>query len=64
MKAVVRPLESTNCERDLMKLRILVRPHDPKAYDTDWHSRLWRWLESHPLEAQMHRRVVISEEGG
>jgi hypothetical protein len=40
MRAVVRPLESTYRERDLMKIRILVRPHDPKAYDTDWQSRL------------------------
>ena len=61
MKAVVRPLESTDCEGDLTKLRILVRPHDPKAYDTDWHSRLWRWLESRPLADQMHRWVVDAE---
>ena len=61
MIAVVRPLESTDCEGDLTKLRILVRPHDPKAYDTDWHSRLWRWLESRPLADQMHRWVVDAE---
>src|SRR5919107_199111 len=61
MRAVVRPLESTYRERDLMKLRILVRPHDPKAYDTDWQSRLWRWLESHPLADRMHRWVVDAE---
>src|SRR5918998_1822899 len=58
MKVIVRPLESSDLRRDLMKLRILVRPHDPKAYDTDWQSRLWRWLESHPLADRMHRWVV------
>lgn len=61
MKAVVRPLESTYRERDQKKLRILVRPHDPKAYDTDWQTRLWRWLERHPLADRMHRWVVDAE---
>lgn len=44
-----------------MKLRTFVRPHDPKAYDTDWQSCLWRWLESHPLADRMHRWVVDAE---
>ena len=44
-----------------MKLRILARPHDPNAYDADWHSRVWRWLESHPLADRMHRWVVDAE---
>ena len=41
-----------------MKLRILARPQDPNAYDADWQSRVWRWLESHPLADRMHRWVV------
>jgi hypothetical protein len=61
MKVVVRPLESTIHERDLMMLRTLVWPDDPNAYNTDWQSRLWRWLESHPLADQMHRWVVDAE---
>ena len=44
-----------------MKLRILARPHDPNAYDLDWQSRVWRWLESHPLADRMHRWVVDAE---
>jgi hypothetical protein len=44
-----------------MKLRILARPHDPQAYDTDWQLRVWRWLESHPLADRMHRWVVDAE---
>ena len=44
-----------------MKLRILARPHDPNAYDADWQSRVWRWLESHPLADRMHRWVVDAE---
>jgi hypothetical protein len=44
-----------------MKLRILARPHDPNAYDADWQSRVWCWLESHPLADQMHRWVVDAE---
>ena len=58
MKVVVRPLESTDLQRDLIKLRILARPHDPSAYDVDWQSRIWCWLESHPLADRMHRWVV------
>ena len=61
MTAVVRPLESTDLQRDLTKLRILARPHDPNCYDVDWLSRVWRWLESHPLADQMHRWVVDAE---
>src|SRR5829696_7962909 len=61
MKVVVRPLEGTDLQRDLIKLRILARPQDPNAYDADWQSRVWRWLESHPLADQMHRWVVDAE---
>jgi hypothetical protein len=44
-----------------MKLRILARPQDPNAYDADWHTRVWRWLESHPLADRMHRWVADAE---
>jgi hypothetical protein len=44
-----------------MKLRILSRPHDPNAYHADWQSRVWRWLESHPLADRMHRWVGDAE---
>ena len=61
MKAVVRPLESRDLQKDLTKLRILARSHDPNSYDTDWQLRVWRWLESHPLADRMHRWVVDAE---
>jgi hypothetical protein len=61
MKAVVRPLESTDPQKDLTRLRILARPHNTRAYDTDWQSRVWRWLESHPLADRMHRWVVDAD---
>src|SRR5215217_2313909 len=61
MKVVVRPLESTDLQRDLIKLRILARPQDPNAYDVDGQSRVWRWLKSHPLANRMHRWVVDAE---
>jgi hypothetical protein len=44
-----------------MKLRILARPQDPNAYNADWQSSVWRWLESHPLADQMHRWVADAE---
>src|SRR5215212_1642059 len=61
MKVVVRPLASTDLQRDLMKLRILARPQDPKSSDADWHTRVWRWLESHPLADRIHRWVADAE---
>jgi hypothetical protein len=61
MKVVVRPLENTDLQEDLTKLRILARPDDPSAYDADWQSRVWRWLESHPLADRMHRWVVDAD---
>jgi hypothetical protein len=61
MKVVVRPLESTDLQKDLTRLRILARPQDPASYDTEWQSRVWRWLESHPLADRMHRWVVDAD---
>jgi hypothetical protein len=71
MKVVVRPLKSTDLDTDIIKLRILVGPHQPKIYNIDpkdinpkaYHreSRRWRWLESHPLADRMHRWVVDAE---
>jgi hypothetical protein len=61
MKAVVRPLGGADLQKDLTRLRIRARPHDPRAYDTDWQTRVWRWLESHPLADRMHRWVVDAE---
>jgi hypothetical protein len=61
MKVVVRLLESTDLQKDLTRLRILARPHDPTAYDTEWQSRVWRWLESHPLADRMYRWVVDAD---
>ena len=44
-----------------MELRRLARPQDPNAYDADWHSHVWRWLESHPLADRIHRWVADAE---
>jgi hypothetical protein len=47
----------------LDRLRTLVYPHLPQAFDTDWNSSVWRWLGTHPLADEMHRWVVATEEG-
>jgi hypothetical protein len=62
MMAVVRPLVNTDLE-SLDRLRTLVHPHLPEAFDTDWNSSVWRWLGTHPLAHEMHRWVVATEEG-
>ncbi|MDQ3965960.1 MAG: GNAT family N-acetyltransferase [Actinomycetota bacterium] len=62
-KVVVRPLESADLP-GIDKLRILVYPHLPEARYVEWHSSIWRWLESHPLaKDEMHRWVLATEEG-
>ena len=62
MKVSVRPLVNTDLE-GLDRLRTLVYPHRPEAFDTDWHCSIWRWLGTHPLADEMHRWVVATEEG-
>ena len=62
MKAVVRPLESTDLP-GFKKLRTTVYSHYPEAFEHDWHSSVWRWLESHPASSELHRWVLENEEG-
>ena len=62
MKAVVRPLVDTDLE-GFDRLRTLVYPDRPETFDTDRYFSIWRWLGTHPLEDQMHRWVVATEEG-
>ncbi len=62
-KAAVRPLDDADLERGVDKLRTLVYPDHPEAYEVDWHSSIWRWLGTHPLADEMHRWVLATEEG-
>lgn len=62
MKVSVRSLEgSPELARGVDKLRTLVYPEYPEAYDVDWHASIWRWLESHPLADRMQRWVLATE---
>lgn len=63
MKVVVRPLADGDLPDKMARLRTLVRPHDPESRDTDWHSSIWRWLETHPLADEMHRWVLVAGDG-
>ena len=56
LKVVVRPCVNMDLE-GLDRLRTLVYPHLPQAFDTDWNSSVWRWLGTHPLADEMHRWV-------
>jgi hypothetical protein len=62
MKAVVRPLESTDLE-GFDRLRTLLYPDRPETFDTNRYLSIWRWLGTHPLADQMKRWVVATEEG-
>jgi hypothetical protein len=48
MKKAVRPIVDTDME-GFDRLRALVYPDHPEAFDTDWHCSIWRWLGTHPL---------------
>ena len=62
MKAVVKEVESCHLP-GIDRLRTLVYSHYPGAYDTEWHSKVWRWLSSHPAaEEEMRRWVLVTEE--
>ncbi|HZC83667.1 MAG TPA: hypothetical protein VE194_04500, partial [Rubrobacter sp.] len=62
MKVVVRPVESADLP-GIDRLRVLAYPHLPEAHYVDWHSSIWRWLETHPLSSEMHRWILVTEEG-
>ena len=64
MKIAVRPLDDEELERSTDRLRTLIYPDHPEAYEVDWHALVWRWLGTHPLADEMHRWVLASEEGG
>ena len=62
-KIAVRSLDNADLERGVDKLRTLIYPDHPEAYEVDWHALVWRWLGTHPLAEEMHRWVLASEEG-
>ncbi len=49
VKTGIRPLEDEELERGVDRLRTLVYPEHPEAYDTEWHDSVWHWLGTHPL---------------
>ncbi|MGI9049025.1 MAG: GNAT family N-acetyltransferase [Rubrobacteraceae bacterium] len=61
MKAVVKQVEDVHLP-GIDRLRTLVYPHYPGAYDTGWHAKVWRWLSSHPAAEEMRRWVLVTEE--
>jgi hypothetical protein len=62
-KVAVRPLDNAGLEHSVDKLRTLIYPGRPESYEVDWHSRIWRWLGTHPLADEMHRWILATEEG-
>src|SRR5215217_6676389 len=62
MKVSLRPFESTDLP-GINRLRTIVYPHYPEAFEHDWHYFIWRWLESHPAASELHRWVLETKEG-
>ena len=60
---MVRPLDNADLERGADKLRTLIYPDHPEAYEVDWHAAVWRWLGTHPLAEELHRWVAATEDG-
>ncbi len=63
VKTGIRPLEDEELERGVDRLRTLVYPEHPEAYDTEWHDSVWHWLGTHPLAGEMQRWVIATGEG-
>ncbi|MGI8859058.1 MAG: GNAT family N-acetyltransferase [Rubrobacteraceae bacterium] len=64
MKVAIRSLEENpELLPGVDKLRTLVYPDHPEAYDVGWHSSVWGWLEKHPLGDEMRRWVAATEDG-
>lgn len=64
MKVAIRSLEENpELKPGVDKLRTLVYPDHPEAYDVVWHSSVWSWLEKHPLAGDMRRWVAAREDG-
>jgi hypothetical protein len=61
-KVAVRPLDNADLGRGADRLRTLIYPDHPEAYDVDWHASVWRWLGTHPLAEEMHRWVLATGE--
>jgi len=62
MKVTVRPVESADL-LGIDKLRMILYAHMPESREVEWHRSVWRWLESHPAADEMHRWVLVTEEG-
>ena len=64
MKVAIRSLEENpELRPGVDRLRTLVYPDHPEAYDVGWHSSVWSWLEKHPLADDMRRWVAAKEDG-
>ena len=61
-KIAVKPLDNAELERGTDRLRTLIYPDHPEAYEVDWHAAVWRWLGIHPLADELHRWVLASED--
>jgi hypothetical protein len=63
MKTTVRPIEGTELEDEVARLRILSYPDFPEVHDVGYYSNLYRWYRDHPLSDELHRWVSVTEEG-
>lgn len=61
-KIAVKPLDNAELERGTDRLRTLIYPDHPEAYEVDWHAAVWSWLGTHPLADELHRWVLASED--
>ena len=59
-KATVRPIEGKDLP-GVDRLRTLIYPHYPEAFNVEFHRSVWRWLGTHPLADEMHRWVIDAE---
>jgi hypothetical protein len=63
MKTSVQPVEGSELEDEIARLRILSFPDFPEVRDVKYYSDLYRWYQDHPLSDEMYRWVSVTEEG-
>jgi hypothetical protein len=63
MKVTVRPHEGPELEEGVARVRILSYPYFPEVREVDYYTAFYRWYGTHPLASEMHRWILVTEEG-
>ena len=63
MKVTIREMGRDEPDSIVSEMREAAYPQFPEAGQTEFYESLYRWHWAHPLGAQMHRWIAVTEEG-